>query len=173
MQFSKAYDPFFLVRGWKEERKKGASFRKPVSPAKWGKIGHFQTFKVWTFVPAIFWFLIVCMVKMWSDRLNSRLNLVFRKKKDFRIDSYPYRLWLKASGARRLRGPSACCTLKKSSRKDSWYQDYSVLLTAAPSTARRQPAAFVPKTARNIWTQADSILVERTNNQNIQVLLPW
>ena len=44
---------------------------KPVSPlnrVKSGKIGHFQTFKVWTFVPAIFWFMIVCMVKMWSDR---------------------------------------------------------------------------------------------------------
>ena len=44
---------------------------QPVSPlirAKSGKIGHFQTFEVWTFVPAIFWFLVVCMVKMWSDR---------------------------------------------------------------------------------------------------------
>jgi len=36
--------------------------------------------------------------------------------------------------------------VKKSSRKDSWYQDYSVLLTAAPPSARRQPAAFVPET---------------------------
>jgi len=44
---------------------------EPVSPlnrAKSGKIGLFQTFEVWTFVPAIFWFLVVCMVKMWSDR---------------------------------------------------------------------------------------------------------
>ena len=29
---------------------------------------HFQTFEVWPFVPAIFWLLFVCMVKMWSDR---------------------------------------------------------------------------------------------------------
>jgi len=44
---------------------------EPVSPlnrAKSGKIGHFQTFEVWTFVPAIFWFLVVYMIKMWSDR---------------------------------------------------------------------------------------------------------
>jgi len=44
---------------------------EPVSPlnrAKSGKIGHFQTFEVWTFVPVIFWFLVVCMVKTWSDR---------------------------------------------------------------------------------------------------------
>jgi len=50
-------------------------YRSKFSPATgvrtgfaWmSKIGHFQTFKVWTFVPAIFWFLIVCVVKM-SDR---------------------------------------------------------------------------------------------------------
>jgi len=35
---------------------------------QWGKIGHFQTVEVWTFVPAIFWFLVVCVVKIWSDR---------------------------------------------------------------------------------------------------------
>ena len=32
---------------------------------------HFQTFKAWTFVPAIFWGLIICVVKMWSDRYKS------------------------------------------------------------------------------------------------------
>jgi len=106
---------------------------KPVSPlnrAKSRKIGHFQTFEVWTFVPAIFWFLVVCMVKMWSDR-------------------------------------------KKSNRKDSWYQYYSVLLTSAPPSCHRQPSAFVPQPAPNIWTQAESILVQRTINQNIEVLLFW
>jgi len=47
---------------------------EPGSPlnraAKSGKIRHFQAFEVWTFVPAIFWFLVVCMTKMWSDRKN-------------------------------------------------------------------------------------------------------
>jgi len=62
---------------------------------------------------------------------------------------------------------------KKSSRKDSWYQDYSVLLTSAPPSCHRQPSAFVPEIARNIWKQAASILVERTINQNIEVLLFW
>jgi len=44
---------------------------KPVSPlnrAKSGKIGHFQIFEVCILVPAMFWFLVVCMAKMWSDR---------------------------------------------------------------------------------------------------------
>jgi len=48
---------------------------KPVSPdtrAKLGQIRDFQTFKVWTFVPAIFLFLVVCVVKMWSDCTNMR-----------------------------------------------------------------------------------------------------
>jgi len=94
------------------------------------KIRHFQTFEVWTFVPAIFWFLVVRRVKMWSDR-------------------------------------------KKSSKKDSWYQDYSVLLTSAPPSCHRQPSAFVPKISWNIWKQAEYILVERTINQNIEVLLFW
>jgi len=40
--------------------------------------------------------------------------------------------------------------VKKSSRKDSWYQDYSVLLTSAPPLCNRQPWAFVPEIARNI-----------------------
>jgi len=42
----------------------------PLNRAKSGKIGNFQTFEVWTFVPAIFWVLVptVCVVKMLSDR---------------------------------------------------------------------------------------------------------
>jgi len=35
------------------------------------------------------------------------------------------------------------------------------------------PSPFVPETARNISTQADFILVERTINQNIEALLFW
>jgi len=61
--------------------------------------------------------------------------------------------------------------VKKSSREDSWYQDYSVILTSAPPSCHRQPSAFVPEIARNIWKQAVSILVERPINQNIEVLL--
>jgi len=47
------------------------NYLKPVSPLNRdtkGKMGHFKTFEVWTFVPAIFWFLVVCVVKMWSAR---------------------------------------------------------------------------------------------------------
>ena len=40
--------------------------------------------------------------------------------------------------------------VKKSSRKDSWYQDYSVLLTASSPSCHQQPVSFVPETARNI-----------------------
>jgi len=65
---------------------------------------------------------------------------------------------------------------KKSSRKDSWYHDYSMysVLLTLPSQApscHQMPSPFVPKTAQNIWTQAVSILVERTINPNIEVLL--
>ena len=63
--------------------------------------------------------------------------------------------------------------VKKSSRKDSLYQDYSVLLTSAPPSGRRQPSAFCPTFVPNIWKQAGSILVEITINQNIEVLLFW
>ena len=35
------------------------------------------------------------------------------------------------------------------------------------------PSPFVPESARNISTQADFILVERTINQNIEALLFW
>ena len=99
---------------------------KHVSPVNQAKNGHFQIFEVWTFVPALFWFLVVCVVKMWSG---------------------------------------------KSSRKDSWYQDYSVLLTSPSPPCHQMPSPFLPETARNVWTQAVSILVERTINQNIEVLL--
>jgi len=63
----------------------------------------------------------------------------------------------------------------KSSRfgKDSWYQDYLVLLTSAPPLCHWQPSAFVPEIARNVWKQAASILVERIIHQNIEVLLFW
>ena len=36
---------------------------------------------------------------------------------------------------------------------------------------QRQPSSFVPKSAPKIWTQAGSILVERTINQTTEVLL--
>jgi len=70
-----------------------------VNQAKTGKIRHVQTFKVWTFVTAMFRFLVVCMVKMWSDR-------------------------------------------KKSSWKDSWYQNYLVLLTTSLASCHEQSASF-------------------------------
>ena len=63
---SDAYTCFNLKRCMSTKR-----LLKPVSPLnrdKSGKIGHFQAIEIWTFVPAIFWFLVVCMVKMWSDR---------------------------------------------------------------------------------------------------------
>ena len=65
--------------------------------------------------------------------------------------------------------------VKKSSKKDSWYQDYSesVLLTASSPSFLQQLASLVSQLAPNIWTQAVSILVERTNNQNIEVFLLW
>jgi len=52
--------PYTLLRSFKTV--------SPLNRAKSGKIAHFQTFEVCIFVPAIFWFLVVCMVKMWSDR---------------------------------------------------------------------------------------------------------
>jgi len=54
--------------------------------------------------------------------------------------------------------------VKKSNRKDSWYQDYSVSLTSPSPSCHQMPSPFVTKTAQNIWTQAVSILVERTIN---------
>jgi len=39
------------------------------------------------------------------------------------------------------------------------------------SKCHQMPSPFVTETARNIWTQAESILVERTINQNIEVVL--
>jgi len=61
--------------------------------------------------------------------------------------------------------------VKKSSRKDSWYQSDSILLTVSSPSCHQQPVSFVPQTAPNIWTQAVSILVERTINQKIEVFL--
>jgi len=63
--------------------------------------------------------------------------------------------------------------VKKCNREDSWYQDYSVLLTSPSPLCHQMPSPFVTETAPNIWTQAESILVERTINQNIEVFLFW
>ena len=40
--------------------------------------------------------------------------------------------------------------VKKSRRKDSWYQDYSVLLTSPSPSCHQMPSPFVPETAPNI-----------------------
>ena len=55
-------------------------------------------------------------------------------------------------------------TWKVDRRKDTWYQDY--LESAALSHVGNIPAACVPKTAQDIWTQAASSLVETTINQD-------
>jgi len=60
---------------------------------------------------------------------------------------------------------------KKSSRKDSWYQDFTVILMWSLPDAHMKPLAFVPKTARHIWKQVVTILVERTSNQTPSVLV--
>jgi len=68
-----------------------------------------------------------------------------------------------------LRGQDVVGLLKKCSRKDSWYQDYSILLTTALPVGR--PALFVPETARNITKQTVAISVERTIRQTTEVFL--
>jgi len=50
------------------------------------------------------------------------------------------------------------------------YQEYSESHPAALSHVGKITTAFVPVTARNNWTQAASILVERTVHQNTEVL---
>jgi len=40
---------------------------EPASQETKAGNGHFQTFQVSSFVPAMFWFLVVCVVKVWSD----------------------------------------------------------------------------------------------------------
>ena len=50
-----------------------------------------------------------------------------------------------------LRGlaPHSFAPQKAPQGEPSWYQDYSVLLTAVPPSFHLQPAAFVPENARN------------------------
>jgi len=66
--------------------------------------------------------LVVRVVKMWSDCMYIYMYIYI----------YIY------------------ITYKKSSRKDSWYQDYSVLLTLPSPSCHQMPSPFVTKTARNI-----------------------
>jgi len=63
------------------------------------------------------------------------------------------------------------CDRIVSSRKDSWYQDYSILLTAASPSCHEQPALFVPDRPKHLDYKLVSISIERTMNQNIEVLL--
>ena len=98
--------------------------------------------------------------RRWIDQEKSD---IFKPSRFEPLDQPYFGFWLFAW--------SRCSRIvRKSSRKDSWYQDYSVLLASAPSSCHWQPSAFVPEIARNIWKQAASILVERTVHQNTEVL---
>ena len=60
--------------------------------------------------------------------------------------------------------------IKKSSREDSWYQDYSVLLTSPSPSCHQVPSPFVTETARNIWAN-NIYCCERSIYQTTEVLL--
>jgi len=61
--------------------------------------------------------------------------------------------------------------IKKSSRKHSWYQDYLVLLMSPFPLVIKCRRHLLPKMPETFWTQAESILVQRTIDQNTEVFL--
>jgi len=97
-------------------------------------------------------------------RPNQENSVIFKPSKFKTLYQAYFGFWLFAC--------SRCGRIvKKSRRKYSWYQDYSVLLMLPSPSCYQMPSPFVTETARNVWTQTESILVERTINQNIEVFL--